>query len=134
MLNLRLPFPPPCPPQQQALRMYEDKVKQKVALLCLMELASKRPATERVIPFVDIATEAQMPLDQVEWLLMRAMSLGLVKGIIDEVDGVVEVTYIKPRVLDRRQIGVLKARLDSWGAGVKETWKLLDQHTEEITT
>ena len=32
---------------------------------------------------------------QVEWVLMRAMSLGLLEGEIDEVEQKVEITFIK---------------------------------------
>jgi len=75
--------------------MYEEQVKQKVTLLCLMNLAAELPATERTIPFAAITARTQLPATEVEWLLMRAMSLGLVKGTIDEVDQVVEISYVK---------------------------------------
>ena len=61
----------------------------------MMELASQRPAGERSLSFVDIATATRLPVEQVEWLLMRAMSVGLIRGSIDEVDQVVHVSYIK---------------------------------------
>lgn len=77
--------------------MYEEQVKQKVTLLCLMNLAAELPATERTIPFAAITARTQLPTTEVEWLLMRAMSLGLVKGTIDEVDQVVEISYVKVR-------------------------------------
>ncbi len=32
---------------------------------------------------------------QIEWLVMRAMSLGLLKGSVDEVDQVVHVSHVK---------------------------------------
>ena len=39
-----------------------------------------------------------------EWVLMRAMSLGIIKGLIDEVEENVSITWIQPRVLDKNQI------------------------------
>ena len=45
---------------------------------------------------------------------MRAMSLGLIKGIIDEVDSVVNITWIQPRVLDTGRIGLLVEQLGGW--------------------
>lgn len=63
---------------------------------------------------------------------MRAMSLGLVKGCIDEVDQVVEITYVKPRVLDRGQIGQLKEKLHGWAGKVLETRNLLENNTAEL--
>ena len=41
---------------------------------------------------------------QVELLVMKALSLGLVKGSIDQVDKKVHMTWVQPRVLDRNQV------------------------------
>jgi len=38
-------------------------------------------------------------MDQVEWLVMKALSLKLIKGSIDEIDKVVFVEWVMPRVL-----------------------------------
>lgn len=35
---------------------------------------------------------------------MKALSVGLVKGSIDEVDGRVHMTWVQPRVLDLQQV------------------------------
>lgn len=43
---------------------------------------------------------------QVELLVMKALSVGLVKGNIDEVDQKVQMTWVQPRVLDLQQVGV----------------------------
>lgn len=51
---------------------------------------------------------------QVDWVLMRAMSLGLIRGSIDEVDQTVNVTWIQPRVLDKGSIQLLCSQLDDW--------------------
>ena len=37
-------------------------------------------------------------------LVMRALSLGLVKGTIDEVDESVHMTWVQPRVLNTEQV------------------------------
>ena len=76
-------------------------IKEKVSLVATMELASQRAAADRSISFVDIASATSLPLAQVEWLLMRAMSLGLLRGSIDEIDQVVHISYIKVRLLMR---------------------------------
>ena len=41
---------------------------------------------------------------QVEFLVMKALSLGLVKGTIDEVKQLVNMTWVQPRVLDLSQV------------------------------
>ena len=106
---------------QPALVANVSLLKEKIALLALMELVFRRPADERTLAFSDIATATLLPLAQVEWLLMRAMSLGLIKGEIDEIAQVVHVTWLLPRVLDRSQLESLRARLASWSGEVRNT-------------
>lgn len=36
---------------------------------------------------------------------MKALSVGLIKGNIDEVDQKVQMTWVQPRVLDVQQVG-----------------------------
>lgn len=43
-------------------------------------------------------------LFKVELLVMKALSVGLVKGSIDEVDKRVHMTWVQPRVLDLQQV------------------------------
>ena len=45
---------------------------------------------------------------------MKAMSLGLVKGVIDEVESNVNITWVQPRVLDKSQLSLLSEQLDQW--------------------
>lgn len=51
---------------------------------------------------------------QVELLVMKALSVGLVKGSIDEVDGRVHMTWVQPRVLDLQQVtGAIRKEMGS---------------------
>jgi hypothetical protein len=45
---------------------------------------------------------------------MRAMSLGLIKGSMDEVEQTINISWVQPRVLDKGQLSVLSAQLDTW--------------------
>lgn len=44
--------------------------------------------------FKDIASETRIPTEEVEHLVMKALSLGLIKGYIDQVDEVVMVRFL----------------------------------------
>lgn len=85
---------------QPALVSKQDYVKEKVALLALMVLVFQRPPHERNIPFLEIAETTRLPVEQVEWLVMRALSCKLIKGSIDQVDGIVRVTWVQVSSLD----------------------------------
>jgi 26S proteasome regulatory subunit N9 len=80
---------------QPALVSKQAYIKEKVALLALMVLVFQRPSHERNIAFGEIAEATRLPEAQVEWLVMRALSCGLIKGSIDQVDGIVRVSWVQ---------------------------------------
>jgi 26S proteasome regulatory subunit N9 len=47
-------------------------------------------------------------------LVMKAMSLELVKGSIDEVDKTVHIEWIMPRYLNKEHMQILADRLGEW--------------------
>jgi len=104
----------------------------KIRLMCLIEIIFHLSADGRTLTFNAIAEKAALPHDQVEHLLMKAMSLKLVKGTIDQVDEVVHVSWVQPRVLDKNQITALKNRLDVWSQAVNNTIKSMENETPEL--
>lgn len=66
----------------------------------------QRKAWDRQLTFAEIAKETGLPENQVEVMVMRALSLGLVHGTIDQVDNKVNITWVQPRVLDKKQVSV----------------------------
>lgn len=69
---------------------------------------------------------------QVDWILMKALSLGLIKGTIDEVDQQISITWIQPKVLDADQIKVLVLQLDDWSERVKKTLVTVEEQALEL--
>ncbi|XP_075526862.1 26S proteasome non-ATPase regulatory subunit 13-like isoform X2 [Dermacentor variabilis] len=108
----------------------ELSLRQKMCLLCLMEMSFQRPGS--CLSFQEIAAQARLPLNEVEVLVMKALSLGLVRGTIDQVDGQVHMQWVQPRVLSRDQIAGMKKRLDAWNADVASMEKLLETKAHEI--
>ncbi|KAI8799883.1 hypothetical protein BJ742DRAFT_764716 [Cladochytrium replicatum] len=96
-------------------------LRQKLCLMTLVESFFKKSKDERSkTKFQTISQETRVTRDEVEHLVMRALSLGLLKGKIDEVDGIVEVSWVQPRVLDKGQIKTLHSRLADWSVKVKD--------------
>ena len=86
-----------------------------------MEMTFVRPAHDRAISFDEIAQKTSLnksgknlslkkmskifiKILDVEMLVIRALSLNLVKGVIDEVDERVHMTWVQPRVLNNEQV------------------------------
>lgn len=93
---------------------------------------------------------------------MKALSVGLIKGNIDEVDRKVQMTWVQPRVLDLQQVSRLigatpasgpdasrracsssvcapqikgmKERLDFWCGDVKDMAVLVEEQAHDILT
>lgn len=116
------------------LAAQEVKLRQKISLLCLMEMTFKRPANQRMIKFEEIAKETKLPLNEVELLVMKALAQGLVRGHIDQVAGIVNMTWVQPRVLDRTQVASLATTLDAWMTSITSMEKLIENRANEILT
>lgn len=70
-------------------------LRQKLCLMTLVEMIFKRSKESRgQLSFSDVASETRIPLDEVEHLVMKAQSLGLIKGYIDQVDSMILVIII----------------------------------------
>jgi len=119
---------------QPDLAANEVQMRQKITLLCLMEMTFKRAATDRQLSFQEIAAETRLPVEEVELLVMRALSLDLVRGSIDQVDENVHMTWVQPRVLDREQISNMVQRLKHWSVDVRAMESLVEGKAADILT
>lgn len=112
----------------------EAKLREKISLLCLMEMTFKRASDQRSISFKDIAQEAQIPVGDVELLVMKALAKQLVRGAIDQVANVVYLTWVQPRVLNREQVGTMALQLDRWTSSIAQMEQLMETQASEILT
>lgn len=113
---------------QPALLNRATLVKEKITLLALVNMVFERPSNERTLNFADIADRIQLPQDQVELVIIRALSLGLIKGSMDQIDETVHVTWVMPRVLDNNQLSDLAQRFGEWAVKVNKTKDFMDEH------
>jgi 26S proteasome regulatory subunit N9 len=95
--------------RQPALVHRAAAVREKLTLLCLVWLVFQKASHERTLTFEELAQAlhlqdcpqtGQAAKDRVEWVVMRALSVHLMEGFIDQVDQTVTVTWILPRVLN----------------------------------
>ncbi|EPQ30941.1 uncharacterized protein PFL1_01839 [Pseudozyma flocculosa PF-1] len=107
-------------------------LRQKVCLMALIESVFRRSSDDRTIAFETIAIETKLPVDEVEHLIMKALSLVLIKGTIDQDAQVARIVWVQPRVLDRRQIEALQNRLRDWCTKVQEVGEFVKNQTPEL--
>lgn len=106
-------------------------LRQKICLMALIESVFRRASSDRTLSFETIAVETRLPRDEVEHLIMKALSLKLIKGTIDQHAQMARITWVQPRVLDKRQIEALQQRLNGWVSRVEEVAEFVKGQTRE---
>lgn len=117
---------------QADLQAHKVKLTEKWMLSALMESVFSRSARDRILPFDHISQRTGLEIDQVERLIMRGLSLNLVKGSIDQVEQTATFTWVQPRVLSREQILVMGNKVDNWVADVTRKEETIYQRAQEI--
>ncbi|OBZ85168.1 putative 26S proteasome regulatory subunit rpn9 [Choanephora cucurbitarum] len=118
--------------KQPLLEQNQANLRKKICLMSLIEAVFRRSTDNRSIPFSEIAAETRLSVDEVEHLVMKALSLNLIRGSIDQVDQVVVVTWVQPRVLDRDQIDGMKRKLEEWDNQVKKISAFVGEQGGEV--
>ncbi|XP_010943449.1 26S proteasome non-ATPase regulatory subunit 13 homolog B [Elaeis guineensis] len=117
---------------QPALVVNQKKLLEKINILCLMEIIFSRPSEDRTIPLSIIAEQTRLSIKDVEYLLMKSLSVHLIEGIIDQVEGTVHVSWVQPRVLGMPQIKSLRDRLDNWLGKVHTALLSVEAETPDL--
>mmetsp|Transcript_84 Transcript_84/g.112 ORF Transcript_84/g.112 Transcript_84/m.112 type:complete len:407 (+) Transcript_84:106-1326(+) len=118
--------------QQPALVHRAEAVKEKITLLALVNMVFERPSAERTLTFQEIADRIHVHIDQVEMVVMRALSLKLIEGNIDQVSQKVDVTWVMPRTLTQDQLQELSTRFGEWAVKVSKTADYMGEHTPAL--
>lgn len=109
-----------------------ELLNEKVKLLSLMEIVFTKQAKNRSVTFDEVASAADIPLEQVEILVMKGLSLGLVKGTIDEIAQQASFHWVQPRVLDIDQLTDMHARLGTWLNTVNAAVSMVENTAPEL--
>lgn len=115
--------------KQPALVHRAEAVQEKLTLLSLVNLIFEKHSSERTLGFQEVADRLHIPLEQVEWVVMRALSLHLIEGCMDQVEQTVAVTWVLPRVLDSTEMQALASRFGEWAVKVSKTKDYMQEQT-----
>ncbi|KAL6692660.1 26S proteasome subunit Rpn9-like protein [Trichoderma pleuroticola] len=97
-----------------------DNLRQKIYLAALTEAVFRRPPHDRTMTFATISQETKVQPQEIEHLVMKALSLGLLRGTIDQVGQIAHITWVQPKVLDMKQIESMRQRLLEWDSNVNQ--------------
>ncbi|QLG72791.1 hypothetical protein HG535_0D05000 [Zygotorulaspora mrakii] len=117
-------------PKVPILAENESFLRQKICLVTLVESVFTKDI--RALSFEDIASATHLPKDNVEHLVMRAISLNLIKGSIDQVNELVTVTWVQPRIINSEQISRMRDKLVDWNEEVAKLGEKIDAHGKSI--
>lgn len=101
------------------LQSHQQFLYQKISLSALTQLVFSRAPQDRSMTFTTISEETKVAIDEIEHLIMKALSLGLLRGSIDQVAEVARISWVQPKVLDRTGIEDMNTRLTEWSGGVE---------------
>ncbi|GAM21381.1 hypothetical protein SAMD00019534_045560, partial [Acytostelium subglobosum LB1] len=110
----------------------KDQLAQKISILSLIDLAFRTPSDKRLISFATIAQTTELQLGEIEFLLMKALSLKLIRGLIDQIDQTIMITWVTPRILDINQIATMKSKILDWTDKTQQSLRILETETVDL--
>lgn len=117
-------------PKVTILKHSEPFLRQKICLMTLVELVFSQ--TIRIISFQDVSKATLLNLDEVEHLVMRALSLGLLKGSIDQINQLITINWVQPRIVNKEQIDAMKKKLIDWDSNVSKLGQFMEANGKDI--
>ncbi|KAK5072835.1 26S proteasome regulatory subunit [Lithohypha guttulata] len=105
---------------------------QKISLAALTELVFRRPPHDRAMTFQTISQETKVKPTEIEHLLMKALSLGLLRGKIDQVAEIARINWVQPKVLEKTQIDGMRQRLKEWDSNVNDLGHWIENQGKDV--
>jgi len=65
-------------------------------------------------------------------LVMKAMSLSIVRGSIDEAKQTVEISWIRPRYLNKEHLQVLVGKMKEWETKMEQVIGMVENQADEL--
>ena len=100
--------------ENEILKGKSDLLPIKIRIAALLEMIFQKNKSERVISFDEICKVCMTEEDKIEYISMKALSHGLIKGYIDQADRKLFVNWVQPKFLGKEKIGILKDRMNAW--------------------
>eukprot|EP00756_Hemistasia_phaeocysticola_P028454 Hpha_TRINITY_DN16175_c3_g5::TRINITY_DN16175_c3_g5_i1::g.6842::m.6842/K03039/PSMD13, RPN9; 26S proteasome regulatory subunit N9 len=104
------------------------RLHKKIQLMALLYHIFITPVSARTFSFQTVHEVCcTKSIDDVEHLLLHALALDLIRGSIDQVSQVLQVRWVRPRVLGRDEIGSIVGQVKQWEKRVSETLAAVEE-------
>lgn len=113
-----------------SLEKHSEVVYEKFCACVLIEYAFRQPKSNRKLRLEKLRQIIRVK--DVETLLINSMCAGLVRGIIDQVEGTFFFEWVRPRTLDIPRLEVLESRLGDWITHQKAVLARIEEMTPEL--
>jgi 26S proteasome regulatory subunit N9 len=104
----------------------------KIRIAALLELIFQKNKGERTLSFDEICKACMTEEDKIEYISMKALSHGLIKGLIDQAERKLYVTWVQPKYLGKEKLGVMKDRINAWIDKAQKVFKDLQENSAGI--
>lgn len=105
------------------LAKFQTFLQQKIIITSLLELISLKSTTNKKLTFKEISDFTGNPVNDVEHLIIKCFSNNLIKGYINQIDEILVVTWLQPRILNLDQVKSLYNHLVDWDSRVEQLGK-----------
>ncbi|KAI5952014.1 RPN9 [Candida jiufengensis] len=109
------------------LKNHEIFLNQKIIIMSLLELISLKSTTNKKLTFKEINEFTGTPLNDVEHLIIKCFSLKLIQGYINQIDEILIITWLQPRILNLDQVHSLYTHLVDWDNKVEQLGNIVHQ-------
>ena len=125
---------------QPSLASRTQVLEQKIKIMAFAELVFSLPKNERTVTFAQIQSSTGIDKDMIELMIIKAMSLDLLRGSIDEVGlttdaqvaQTVTISWIQPRVLDKERISKMRTKYETWNAGLGQLLSFIEDYHSSL--
>ena len=100
--------------ENQILKGKIDFLPIKIRIAALLELIFQKNKSERILTFEEICKVCMTQEDKIEYISMKALSHGLIKGYIDQDEKKLYINWVQPKYLGKEKIEILKDRFSAW--------------------
>jgi len=106
-------------------------LEKKICVTALMDLVFNLPMDRRTISFDEVSKRCEILEDQVEPMVMHALSKNLVGGLIDQVKRSIHFTHVMPRNLGLQRVKNMTTKMDTWLEKIQSMEDLVTEKSME---